>query len=94
MLNLTTLFVIGGLTISRQKLTKHLRAPGCSRFRLVALLDGNIPIFKPGLDELVASNVKAKRLDFATALTRPAAEADVVFIAVGAQSGAAMVMPT
>jgi UDPglucose 6-dehydrogenase len=39
-----------------------------------------------GLDTLVASNVKAKRLDFTTDLTAPVAEADAVFIAVGTPS--------
>ncbi len=47
---------------------------------------GEIPIFEPGLDALVASNVKAKRLDFTTDLTTPVAEADAVFIAVGTPS--------
>src|SRR5579859_1375860 len=47
---------------------------------------GAIPIFEPGLDVLVASNVKAKRLDFTTDLKVPVAEADAVFIAVGTPS--------
>src|ERR1700674_3728161 len=47
---------------------------------------GEIPIFEPGLEALVASNVKARRLDFATDLTAPVAEADAVFIAVGTPS--------
>src|SRR6202045_303752 len=51
-----------------------------------ALHRGEIPIFEPGLDALVASNVKAGRLDFTTDLTTPVAEADAVFIAVGTPS--------
>jgi UDPglucose 6-dehydrogenase len=47
---------------------------------------GKIPIFEPGLDALVDSNVKAGRLDFATDLAAPVAEADAVFIAVGTPS--------
>src|SRR3982074_1295180 len=47
---------------------------------------GEIPIFEPGLDALVASNAKAGRLDFATDLAAPVAEADAVFIAVGTPS--------
>ncbi|OCK61547.1 UDP-glucose/GDP-mannose dehydrogenase family protein [Bradyrhizobium sp. LMTR 3] len=54
--------------------------------KIEALRGGEIPIFEPGLDALVASNVKAKRLDFTTDLTAPVAEADAVFIAVGTPS--------
>lgn len=54
--------------------------------KIASLLRGEIPIFEPGLDALVASNVKAKRLDFTTELTGPVAEADAVFIAVGTPS--------
>jgi UDPglucose 6-dehydrogenase len=54
--------------------------------KIAALRRGEIPIFEPGLDALVAANVKAGRLDFATDLTRPVAEADAVFIAVGTPS--------
>src|SRR5215470_11088582 len=54
--------------------------------KIAALRRGEIPIFEPGLDELVGSNVKAGRLDFATDLAVPVAEADAVFIAVGTPS--------
>src|SRR2546428_9815182 len=54
--------------------------------KIEALRRGEIPIFEPGLDALVASNVKAKRRDFTTDLTAPVAEADAVFIAVGTPS--------
>src|SRR6201988_2783473 len=54
--------------------------------KIAALLRGEIPIFEPGLDALVASNVKAARLHFATDLKAPVAEADAVFIAVGTPS--------
>ena len=54
--------------------------------KIEALLRGEIPIFEPGLDAMVASNVKAGRLDFTTELTAPVAEADAVFIAVGTPS--------
>ena len=54
--------------------------------KIDALKRGEIPIFEPGLDELVASNVKAGRLDFTTELAAPVAEADAVFIAVGTPS--------
>src|ERR1022692_2074537 len=54
--------------------------------KIAGLRRGEIPIFEPGLDALVASNVKAGRLDFATDLAAPVAEADAVFIAVGTPS--------
>ena len=54
--------------------------------KIASLHRGEIPIFEPGLDALVASNVKAGRLDFTTDLTAPVAAADAVFIAVGTPS--------
>ncbi|MFG1395733.1 UDP-glucose dehydrogenase family protein [Roseixanthobacter pseudopolyaromaticivorans] len=53
----------------------------------IAMLEkGEIPIFEPGLDELVHRNVAAGRLDFATDLTEAVKEANAVFIAVGTPS--------
>src|SRR5579862_1639528 len=54
--------------------------------KIDALRRGEIPIFEPGLDALVASNAKAGRLNFTTDLTAPVAQADAVFIAVGTPS--------
>ncbi|WP_299439980.1 UDP-glucose/GDP-mannose dehydrogenase family protein [uncultured Rhodospira sp.] len=47
---------------------------------------GEIPIYEPGLDALVASNAAAGRLSFATELAPAVAESDAVFIAVGTPS--------
>ncbi len=47
------------------------------------LLRGEIPIFEPGLDDLVARNVREDRLSFTTDSRKAIADADVVFIAVG-----------
>ncbi len=47
---------------------------------------GVMPIYEPGLDVLVARNVEAGRLDFATDLREAVAAADAVFIAVGTPS--------
>src|SRR5271168_3597940 len=54
--------------------------------KIAALQRGEIPIFEPGLDALVAANAKAGRLKFTTDLAAPVAEADAVFIAVGTPS--------
>src|SRR5260221_8454433 len=54
--------------------------------KIACLRRGENPICEPGLEGLVASNVKAKRWDFTTDLAAPVAEADAVFIAVGTPS--------
>jgi UDPglucose 6-dehydrogenase len=54
--------------------------------KIAALSDGKIPIYEPGLDDLVASNVKQGRLAFATDVKAAVADAEVVFIAVGTPS--------
>ena len=45
--------------------------------------NGTMPIYEPGLEDLVARNVAASRLHFTTDLGTAVAEADAVFIAVG-----------
>ena len=50
------------------------------------LHDGIMPIYEPGLAELVASNVAAGRLTFTTSLAEGIAGADAIFIAVGTPS--------
>ena len=54
--------------------------------RIAMLERGEIPIFEPGLEDLVASNVKQKRLSFTTDLSKAVPGADAVFIAVGTPS--------
>ena len=54
--------------------------------KVEALRNGRIPIFEPGLDEIVARNVKDGRLSFTTRIDEGLAQAEVVFIAVGTPS--------
>ncbi len=54
--------------------------------KIARLKAGGIPIFEPGLDKLVESNVKAGRLSFTTDLKAAVPGADAVFIAVGTPS--------
>ena len=51
--------------------------------KIAALERGEIPIYEPGLEEIVAKNVKAGRLRFTVDLAPAIREARAVFIAVG-----------
>jgi UDPglucose 6-dehydrogenase len=54
--------------------------------KIDGLLRGDIQIYEPGLDTLVANNRKAGRLHFSTQLAEVVPTADMVFIAVGTPS--------
>jgi UDPglucose 6-dehydrogenase len=54
--------------------------------KIANLNKGSVPIFEPGLDEVVAANARAGRLSFTTDLAPAVAQADAVFIAVGTPS--------
>jgi UDPglucose 6-dehydrogenase len=54
--------------------------------KIDALHIGKMPIFEPGLAELVRVNVAASRLSFTTDLASAASDADAIFIAVGTPS--------
>ena len=51
--------------------------------KIAALQSGKIPIYEPGLDDLVGRNAAAGRLSFTTQFERTIGNADLVFIAVG-----------
>lgn len=54
--------------------------------KIAALKAGSVPIYEPGLDEVVAANEKAGRLAFTTDLGAAVKPADAVFVAVGTPS--------
>src|SRR5467141_3354037 len=54
--------------------------------KIARLQRGEMPIYEPGLDQLVESNVRAGRLSFSTDAKTAVAGADAVFIAVGTPS--------
>ena len=54
--------------------------------KIAALMQGEVPIYEPGLPDLVAANTRAGRLTFSSDLPAAVTDADVVFIAVGTPS--------
>jgi UDPglucose 6-dehydrogenase len=54
--------------------------------KIDALRAGRIPIYEPGLDDVVATNMSAGRLGFTTRIREAVPEAEAVFIAVGTPS--------
>ena len=54
--------------------------------KVAALCQGQIPIYEPGLADMVAKNMAGGRLHFTTELSEAVPEADAVFIAVGTPS--------
>jgi UDPglucose 6-dehydrogenase len=55
--------------------------------KIAGLKQGVMPIYEPGLEELVARNVRAGRLSFTTSYAEGLKEAEFVFIAVGTPEG-------
>jgi len=64
----------------------HVTCVDLDAGKIDRLRNGIIPIYEPGLDDLVAKGIKAGRLDFTTKLAEAVADADAVFIAVGTPS--------
>ena len=55
--------------------------------KVESLKQGRMPIYEPGLEDLVERNVRAGRLTFTTSYAEGLAEAEFVFIAVGTPEG-------
>jgi len=65
----------------------HVTCVDIDAEKIARLQEGLIPIYEPGLSELVVSNVRHNRLSFTTDLQKAVESARVVFIAVGTPSG-------
>jgi UDPglucose 6-dehydrogenase len=57
-----------------------------NKFKIAKLLKGVMPIYEPGLEELVRRNSKEKRLSFTSNLKEGIRKSEVIFIAVGTPS--------
>jgi UDPglucose 6-dehydrogenase len=64
----------------------HVTCVDKSEAKIAALEAGKVPIFEPGLEDIIRQNRNAGRLDFSLDLAPSVAQADVVFIAVGTPS--------
>jgi UDPglucose 6-dehydrogenase len=64
----------------------QVTAVDSDKTKIAALKQGRIPIYEPGLEQLVTSNVKAGRLSFSEDPQDAVADADVIFIGVGTPS--------
>jgi UDPglucose 6-dehydrogenase len=64
----------------------HITCVDKDQKKIDMLLNGSIPIYEPGLDALVAKNMKEGRLTFTTSLPEAVAGAEAVFLAVGTPS--------
>ncbi len=68
-------------------LGNHVSALDVDEKRVENLKKGIMPIYEPGLDELVKRNVSAGRINFTTSYKEALTNAEYAFIAVGTPSG-------
>ncbi|MCW5876447.1 MAG: UDP-glucose/GDP-mannose dehydrogenase family protein [Anaerolineales bacterium] len=68
-------------------LGNHVTALDVNEERVAGLKRGEMPIYEPGLEELVNRNVQAGRLHFTTSYPEALKESEFIFICVGTPSG-------
>lgn len=61
----------------------HVTCVDTDAEKIAKIMEGEMPIYEPGLDELVMRNMREKRLFFLTQMGDAVPHADAVFIAVG-----------
>ena len=61
----------------------HVTCVDVNKEKILKLQSGEIPIYEPGLDDMVQRNVVAKRLNFTTDLSSCIDDVEIVFSAVG-----------
>lgn len=61
----------------------HVTCVDVNKEKINALVNGQVPIYEPGLDEMVLRNHREGRLNFTTDLTSVLDEVEIVFSAVG-----------
>jgi len=64
----------------------HVTCVDSDTRKIADLNAGRVPIFEPGLEEMLSANVKARRLSFTSHLAAAVAGAEAIFIAVGTPS--------
>src|SRR5918911_207770 len=65
----------------------HVVGVDIDEARIAGLQQGEMPLYEPGLEELVRKNLKARRLRFTADLASAVGRSEVVFIAVGTPTG-------
>lgn len=65
----------------------HVVCVDVAQDKIAALKRGELPIYEPGLEDLVHDNVAMGRLEFTTSLAEAMQEARILFIAVGTPPG-------
>src|SRR3990167_7084449 len=68
------------------ELGNHVTCVDVNEQRVKNLQQGIMPIYEPGLDAMVSTNMSQGRLQFVTSLSQVSAEPQVIFIAVGTPS--------